>query len=212
MNVEPCELGSFRPVSDLQVLAAVERAHRHDDRVPRDCDTVPHWDIARHLGFKHNAATTRRLRPMLEALHEDGSLATERRRRTHLYALTARGRGRLAVARRQGALEPLPESPQHRTWRHARETATDCIEEVCGAVLIALGEADEVLGGSEKSPGDSTRHFEAGERLGRQFRQLGIAIHCLREWPEPDDARCDVDPDARRHGRRWYYGLKERSG
>lgn len=206
MNVDSSELGPYRPVSELQVLAAVERAQRHLDK-------VFHRDVAEHLGFEKSGATTRRLRPQLESLRDDGSLSSERLNRlSEVWTITRRGRGRLGGACRRGTLEQLPESPQHRTWRHARETAAECLEDACGAVLSALAEADEVLGGSEKPPGNSTRHFEVGERLCSRFRQLGIAIHCLREWPEPDDARRDVDPDARRRGRRWFYGLKERRG
>lgn len=203
-KVESCELGPYRPVSELQVLAAVERSQRHLDKVFRR-------DVAEHLGFTNSGATTRRLRPQLESLRDDGSLASERLNRlSEIWTITRRGRGRLAAARRRGAIEPLPESPQHRTWRHARETAFDCLEDACGEVLAALAEADDVLGGGESRPGDSTRHFEVGERLERRFSRLGIAIHCLHEWPEPDDARRDVDSSASRRGRRWFHGLKER--
>ncbi|MGD9734162.1 MAG: hypothetical protein AB7V58_00920 [Solirubrobacterales bacterium] len=213
MNVEPHELGPYRPVSEMQVLAAVERAHRHGDTVPRrDGDMIAHYDIAYHLGFERSGATTRRLLPQLESLREDGSLATKRYKRTDVWTLTARGRGRLAAARRRGTVEPLPESPQHCTWRAAREEAAARIEEIGGAVLATLEEADEVLGGSESPPGDSTRHFEVGRRLQHQFWRLGVAIHCLREWQEPDDTRRDVDPHARRHARRWFHGLKEDRG
>jgi hypothetical protein len=185
MNVEPCELGRYRPVSELQVLAAVERAQRHLDK-------VFHRDIAEHLGFKNSGATTRRLRPQLESLRDHGSLASERLNRlSEVWTITRLGRGRLAAARRGGAIDPLPESPQHRTWRHARETAFECLEEICGEVLAALAEADQVLGGGESRPGDSTQHFEVGKRLEREFSRLGVAIHCLHEWPEPDDA-CEL--------------------
>jgi hypothetical protein len=213
MNVEPCELGPYRAVSEMHVLAAVERAHRHGDTAPRrDGRMISHNDIAYHLGFKRSGATTRCLVPQLEALREDGSLATERYQRTEVWAITARGRGRLAVARRRGAVD-LPESPQHRTWRHARELAADRIEAICGSLLNALEEAEEALGGTESPPGDSTRHFEVGERLEREFRRLGIAIHCLHEWPEPDDASRDVDGnDSTPDGRRAFYRLKERRG
>ncbi len=207
MNVESCELGPHRPASDLQILAAVERAQRH-------CDSVVLGKVSQHLGFKDTPATTRRLRPQLEALRDvDGSLASESWHRSQVWAITRRGRGRLAAARRRGTVEPLPESPQHRTWRHARETAAERLEEICGEVLAALAEADEVLGGSEKPPGDSTAHFEIGKRLGREFRQLGIAVHCLREWPEPDDARRDVDrDDVASAGRRAFFMLRGRRG
>lgn len=205
MNVKPHELGPYRPVSEMQVLAAVERAQRHENR-------VYNGDIAKHLGFKPGSATTRRIRPQLESLRVDRSLVAERRKQLDVWTLTARGKGRLAAARRRGALEPLPESPQHRTWRHAREEAVTRLEEICGSVLEALKEADEILGGSESPPGDSTRHFEIGKWLERQFWRLGVAVHCLHEWPEPDDAHRDVDPEHGSNARRHFYGLKEGRG
>lgn len=205
MNVAGCELGPYRPVSELQILAAVARAQRHSDRV------FPSR-VAEHLGFEHSSATTRRLRPQLEALRADGSLATERYKHSAVWMLTARGRGRLGAARRRRALGQLPESPQHRTWRQARQTAAERLEAICGEVISALAEAEDVLGGSENPPGDSARHFEVGKRVEQGFSRLGIAIHCLREWPEPDDSRRDVDPDARQHGRRRFGALKESQG
>ena len=62
MNVEPHELGPSWPVSEMEVLAAVERAQRHESRVYNN-------DIAKPLGFKPGSASTRRLRPQLESLH-----------------------------------------------------------------------------------------------------------------------------------------------
>jgi hypothetical protein len=114
MNVESCELGRYSPVSDLLVLAAVERSRRHDPFTFRR-------QVAHHLGFKHRAATTRGLRRQLEALRDDGSLAQSSGR--EVWLLTRRGSARLVAARRGDNLEPLPESPQHRKWRHAREVA-----------------------------------------------------------------------------------------
>lgn len=204
MNCAACELGRYRPVADLQVLAAVERAQRHGDR-------IYHHDVAEHLGFERGGATTRRLRPQLEALREDGSLATERYHQTAIWMLTPRGRGRLGAARRRGALEPLPESPQHRTWRHARVEAATRLEGICGAVLAALEAADEVMGGGESRPGNSTAHLEVSKRLGHEFWRLRVAVHCMREWPEPDDARRDID-DSAPAGRRAFFLLKERRG
>jgi len=106
MNVESCELGWYRPVSDLQILAAVERAQRHGDR-------VFDYQVGEHLGLEHTSANTRRLRPQLEALRDaDGSLASERWHRREIWTITRRGRGRIAAARHRGVLEALPESPQ----------------------------------------------------------------------------------------------------
>lgn len=79
------------------------------------------------------------------------------------------------------------------------------------AELAALARADKVLGGSEKPPGDSAAHFKVGECLRDEFRRLGIAVYCLREWPEPVDARRDVGgDDGAPAGRRAVLLLKER--
>jgi hypothetical protein len=29
------------------------------------------------------------------------------------------------------------------------------------------------------------------------LERLGAAVHCLREWPKPDDARADIDQDSK---------------
>jgi hypothetical protein len=85
MNFEPCELGPYRPVAELQVLAAVERAQRHLDK-------VFHRDVAEHLGFAKSGTTTKRLCPQLESLRDDGSLASERiNRLSAVWTITRRG-------------------------------------------------------------------------------------------------------------------------
>jgi hypothetical protein len=118
------ELGRFELVSDGLVLAAVERAERHRERERKG---VMMSDIAEHLGFVHGSWTTRRLRPQLDALIADGSLARSRRHGVVVWELTAVGRGGLERTRRADEVEELPEAPQHRAWRHARATAGERI-------------------------------------------------------------------------------------
>lgn len=84
------ELERFEPVSDGLVLAAVERAEGHRER---EGEGVMMSDIAEHLGFVHGSWTTRRLRPQLDALIAEGSLARSRCHGVVVWALTEAGRG-----------------------------------------------------------------------------------------------------------------------
>ncbi len=111
------ELRRFESVSDGLVLAAVERAERHREL---EREGVMMSGIAEHLGVVPSSWTTRRLRPRLDALIAEGSLARSRRHGVVVWELTDDGRGRLERMRRAGEIEELPESPQHRAWRHAR--------------------------------------------------------------------------------------------
>jgi hypothetical protein len=58
---------------------------------------------------------------------------------------------------------------------------------------------------------DSETWFTISERL-RSVWVPGSATYCLREWPEPDDARADVEKDRRRLGRRAHYYWNWRLG
>ena len=128
-----CELRPFaHPVSDALVLAAAERAERHK---PRGGQGVMLGDVFAHMGFLYNGAATRQLRPRLDALLSAGALEHTRRHGIKLWVLTSKGRRRLAQARRKGDAVELPESPQHRKWRHSRappvnrsrDTARSCV-------------------------------------------------------------------------------------
>jgi hypothetical protein len=188
MNIEPHELAPYKqeaPVPDLLILAAVERAVRHHPTV-----VVTHATIAEHLGFERTGATTRKLQPQLEALLGDGAL----QRRSpgsglkDVWWLTARGRGRLAAARRRCGLPALPESPQHRIWRHARAQASARITEFCEATVDVVEEAEDVATCAASLPTPSPSLRDLADRLHSQFRRLATATYCLHEWPEPDDA------------------------
>lgn len=98
MKIKGQDLGSYQPVSDELVLAAVQR--RHETK-------VRHYHVAEHLGFVHNGATSRGLRPQLEALKAEGSLRTTREQGKDVFALTRRGSGRLGAARRAGKVDPV---------------------------------------------------------------------------------------------------------
>jgi hypothetical protein len=181
------ELGRFEPVSDALVLAAVERAERHRER---EGEGVMMSDIAEHLGFVHGSWTTRRLRPQLDALIAEGSLARSRRHGVVVWELTAVGRGGLERTRRASEVEELPEAPQHRTWRHARATAGDRIDGFRTEAREAVEDAAMLLYAEDPH---SDAWFGVAERLQTACWRVGSATHCLREWHEPDDGRPDVD-------------------
>ena len=137
--------------SDLQAghgragAGAIDHAEIHDGH-----DDASRSDIAAHLGFAHNSWTTRRLRPRLDDLRSAGRIRGVRRCGLNLLALTDAGRRALGKARRAGALI-LPESPQHRIWRHSRTLAHERISEFRQAPRGSLAEAEALLTLSEKS-------------------------------------------------------------
>jgi hypothetical protein len=187
------DLSPFDPVSDAQILAAISRAEVHDGQ-----DDASRSDIAAHLGFAHNSWTTRRLRPQLDALRSAGRIRDVRRCGLNLLALTAAGRRALGKARSAGEAI-LPESPQHRIWRHSRTVAHERIDGFRPMLRGSLAEAGALLG-AEKDPSDAW--FDLAERLRKACWQLGSATHCLHEWTEPDDSRADTDKDTGFRGRR----------
>jgi hypothetical protein len=178
------DLTRVEPVSDAQILAAIRRAEVHDEQ-----DDASRADIAAHLGFAHNSWTTKQLRPQLDTLRAAGRIRDVRRNGLDLLALTAAGRRALENAQRTGAVI-LPESPQHRKWRHSRAMASDRIDGFREALRASLAEVGALLD-AEQTPSDAW--FEFGKRLSAECKRLGSATHCLFEWAEPDDACADVD-------------------
>jgi len=168
------------------MLAAVERATRHDIHGGPD---VGWGRVVNHLGFARGAWTTRRLRPQAEALEAAGLLARSNRLGSPHWGLTEKGRRRLQRARRAGNVGPLPEAPQHRVWREARALAREQIERFRGEARATLSEAMRLL---DEGNGDSDAWHELARRSQWELERLSSATYCLREWPEPDDARADV--------------------
>jgi len=186
-------------VSDVLVLAAIDRAERHKER-----KGAPIWEVLGHLDIAWRTKRARQVRALLEALETSGSLERSRRHNVIVWTITSKGRRRLSRARSAGRVPVLPESPQHRVWRESRALAEQRIEgfrlEVCDAIedaeellaavvadLPGLGRPDAALGLC------SDVWFEVGERLQRACRRLGSASYCLWEWREPGDAHADVD-------------------
>jgi hypothetical protein len=186
-------------IPDELVLAAIERAIRH---YPRKTSAVPAWEIYDHLGFPTRSGAARRVRARLNAMQEAGAVERSRRRGLDVWALSSTGRRRLQRVERTDKVLELPESPQHRAWRDAQATAAQEIERYRAELRERLEQALRLL---DVDPfADSDAWFELGERLRPPCRRLGSAVHCLREWREPDDARADIDDDRTgyRSGRR----------
>jgi DNA-binding XRE family transcriptional regulator len=188
-------------VSDVLVLAAIDRAECHSGR---DARGVPIWAVLGHLDTATRTKRAREVRDRLEALEVAGALECGRRHGVPVWVLTGRGRRRLSRARRAGRLPVLPESPQHRAWRLARGLAEQRIGEFRLGILEAAEHAQElldvpasglpVLDAPGAVPGScSDEWLEVGEQLQRACRRLASASYCLWEWREPDDARADID-------------------
>lgn len=128
-------------------------------------------------------------RSQIDALRAAGRIRDARRNGLDLLALTAAGRRALEKAQSAGAVI-LPESPQHRKWRHSRTMAGDRIAGFRESLRTSLAEVGALLD-AEQAPSDAW--FEFGKRLSAECRRLGSATYGLFEWAEPDDARADVD-------------------
>jgi len=184
MVTEAQELGKYTPVPDMLILAAVQRAERHGPKPP-----LPHRIVGAHLGFKNTAPNSRLLLPRLKALRDAGSLASSRKFGKDRWTLSRSGRSRLAAARRKGEVGELPESPQHREWRHAREEAAKRIVGFKEHTRDLVEEADRKLVDAKHPTADEL--LSLSRRFEWAFWLLGSATYCLHEWPEPDDAKMD---------------------
>jgi transcriptional regulator with XRE-family HTH domain len=203
LSVKPSEfvsraviLDPAMPLADDVILAALARAELHKGN---DKPGVLYATLVEHLGLRKGAVTSRRLRPRLRELVAAGLVGESRRRGYDVLALTPKGRRRTRDA------EPvaLPESPQHRRWREARAAATERIGEFRDELRSALDEAAALLT-DEDAPSDAW--YALAEQVGKACQRVGSATHCLREWPEPDDAKPDIASDkhrGRRNHRLW---------
>jgi hypothetical protein len=171
--------------SDGLILAAVDRACRHSPRPPLG---ATRWEVLEHLGVAKRTRAARVVRERLEALADAGVLERGKAHSNLLWRLSGRGERRVRAV---DAFGELPESPQHRRWRDAREAAPGHLERGLAALGGAIGEASKLR--EAKRPVGSDAWLLAGLRLCSACRLLAKATHCLYEWPEPDDAQVDVD-------------------
>jgi hypothetical protein len=175
-------------VPDPLVLAAIDRAERHN---PAEPPGVPVWGVYEHLAVPGRSGPAQRVRAQLDALEGAGSVERSRRHGVPTWALTSTGRRRLTRARRAGKVPELPESPQHRKWREARALAERELDRFLAGVRDALVDAARLLDADPAAGSDAW--LELGERLADGCKRVGQATYCLREWAEPDDARPDID-------------------
>jgi hypothetical protein len=177
------------------LLAAIDRAYRQ--RHHRDAGGVSLVAIKEHLGLPHNGATTIRLRPLWQQLEAEQLVAYERRKGKDTWQITGAGQLHLAATGAHG----LPESPQHARWREAPTAASQRITGFRGGLRGTLDEAIALLEAGHGT--DSTTWFALSERLRQAGRLFASSTYCLREWPEPDESRADMDepPHEQRHRR-----------
>jgi DNA-binding transcriptional ArsR family regulator len=185
-QVKAHEPTPYTPVTDGFILAALERTELHE----REGEVLTS-ELTAHLGFEGKPATNRLLFPRLEELRHAGLLTSTERRGEPFWSLTSVGRERLAKEREASEVGELPESPQHRAWRHARVQAAVQIDQFRGEQTQAIGAAYELTYRYE--PSASAEWFLMAERLRWTTWRMASAIHCLYEWPEPDDEFPDVD-------------------
>lgn len=165
------------PIPDDMLLAAVERAERHRDRVG-----VPVWLIFEHLAIPRRS---RRVRVQIQALVDARALTQTRVHGVVMWTISPQGRRRLERAE----LVELPEAPQHLAWRNARALAHQEIDRFRGALRSVIADATRLL----DDGGSSDMWFDLAERLRLSARRLGSATYCLAEWAEPTDEVTDVD-------------------
>ncbi len=170
-------------LSDVLILAAIERAERHMVRQERG---ALYGVVVDHLSLPRHSGTGRRLRPRLKELEDTGIVESFRQHSCVVWTLTPKGQKRLKDA---GPVT-LPESPQHRVWRESRSKATERMAGFRKELRDALRDARVLLGDREAPSG---AWFELGERLQRACSLIGSATHCSREWAEPSDDEPDVD-------------------
>jgi hypothetical protein len=182
------ELGPYTEVADTLIFAAVERAVLHEQE-----DEVSTSALTAHLGFRWEPDTNRPLWSRLEGLRRAGLLTVIERRGEPFWSLTDVGRERLASARGAGEVDDLPESPQHRAWRHARAKAAVRVGGFRSDMHDVLREAGDLIG--QDRPVTSRECFELSERLRLASWRFASATYCLTEWLEPGDDRPDEDED-----------------
>lgn len=196
MRTRASESGRFHPVSENLVLAACERAQRHDTA---RAAPVTLSRIAEHLGFVRGAYTTRHLGPLVRGLEQAGALERLRAYGGERWGLTTAGRRRLRRARAAGEPLALAEAPQHREWREKHTAAIEGFGDYRERMRAALQEALELLE-DERSGSEAWRAM--AKRLHARAQLLSSAIYCAREWAEPDDAYRDVDSNRSAEDRR----------
>lgn len=196
-----------RPLEEAFVLAAVDRGQRHSPWADRG---VPLWVVTDHLGLGRGSGPSQRVRPVLDRLtRERGWLELHVQHDRPNWTVTADGSYMLTQAFPDGADDHLPESPQHKEWREARNLAGRVMPKLRAELSARLDEVHELVG--RKRTPTSDEWLALVHPLGEAVRRVGFATYCLHQWNEPADATADVDEEAtlgsgrvgRRNYRRW---------
>ncbi|HUB73989.1 MAG TPA: hypothetical protein VL979_08140 [Solirubrobacteraceae bacterium] len=170
--------------SDEQLLAAIDRAQRHN----RSRRGAALSAVKEHLGLPHHGWSTRQLRPQLDRLLAGGQIEQTKHLSFIVWTLTATGHGRLGVLRRAGKTPVLPESPQHRIWRESHTQARQRIDDYRAGLHERLTAAIALL---EDTEANSQAWIETSNRLAFACERLASVIYCAGEWPEPNDDTSD---------------------
>jgi hypothetical protein len=173
-------------ITDDLILAAAHRAECH-----RGYQGAPDWAVLEHLSVASRTKKARQVKARLPELAQAGFLKQSKQHGVIQWALTAKARKRLGEV--PEVARSLPESPQHRRWRDARDAAEQDIEGFYLSLRDGVDEAADLLSMPMPPGPPSDAWFEVGERLHRACRRLGSATHCLHEWAEPPDDRSDHD-------------------
>ncbi len=196
----PADLPDAPLPGQIVLLAAIDRAVRHLAWHQRTVaartgrtrgEGAPVFVISEHLGLGRSpsVALRRELRRQLDGLVGEGLLTSAVEAARPTWALTEEG-GKLVARHRRKAWAVLPESPQHRAWREARELAASEIEALRADVHDTLSAAVAL---AEREPHDHASLDQMGRQLRGAFHRLAGASYCLYEWAEPDDLHADVD-------------------
>jgi hypothetical protein len=173
-------------INDDLILAAIERAEHH-----HGYQGAPDWEIVEHLSVARRSKKAGQVKARLPELVRDGFLGESRRHGVSVWATNAKARKRLAQV--PEATASLPESPQHRKWREARDAAEQEIEGFYLGLRDAVDATADLLSEPMPPGPPSDAWFEMAERLHRACRRLGSATHILHEWAEPSDDKADDD-------------------
>jgi len=135
----PDPQGSF---PDALILAALKRAELHGG-----CDELgAHYSsVVAHLGLKMGSSTGHKLRPRFREMEAAGLIRGFKRHGAIVHTATPKGERVLKAA---GEVV-LPESPQHRRWREAREAATERISGFHDDLRALISEGATLLAGGD---------------------------------------------------------------
>jgi hypothetical protein len=173
-------------ITDDLILAALDRAECH-----RGYQGAPRWAVLEHLSITPQSKKGREVKTRLLKLLQAHLIKPGRQNGIEQWILTPKGRKRLAQT--PEVATSLPESPQHRIWRDARDAAEQEIEGFYLRLRDCVDVTADFLSMPMPPGASSDAWFEIGERLHMACRRLGSATYCLHEWVEPPEDQADHD-------------------